>query len=360
MSAPTSFDALRVWQGSQDRAFEELAYQLLKDDAPDGSSAIRTGNPDGGVEWYATLPDGTEVGWQAKHTHGIDSLLSGMTNSVERVALERPNLRKLVFVISDNLSTSTRGGERLSARQKYENKTRVWRESIAGAEHIEFEVVQGSDLLAKLAQPKHRGRAWFWWDTTVLDDEWLHRTFRQQASAAGEKYRPDLQVDVPIQEDLAALGFAKPSLSRFKSLVRSVTDAIDEMSIRAEGDAEQAALYRALEASASAVQELCSRLNLDARSRAKDLELMLDLLRDCSDSIGRAREREYHNRTMRDALGRDDPARAAIGPTNVATGPAVEMVDEAIERLLAWVGGPQGKALLQPTYFLTGESTAPP
>lgn len=356
MSAPTSFDTLRVWQGSQDRAFEELAYQLLKDDAPDGSGAIRTGNPDGGVEWYATLPDGTEIGWQAKHTHGIDSLLSGMTNSVERVALERPNLRKLVFVISDNLSTSTQGGERLSARQKYENKTRVWRESIAGAEDIEFDVVQGSDLLAKLAQPKHRGRAWFWWDTTVLDDEWLRRTFRQQASAAGEKYRPDLQVDVPIQEDLAALGFSKSSLSRLTTLVRSVSDAIGEMSIPAEGDAEQAALYHALEASASVVQELLSRLNLDARSRAKDLGLLLDRIRDCSDSIGKAREREFHNRAKRDALERDDPARSAIGPMNVATGPAVGTVDEAIERLLAWLDSPQGKALLQPTYFLTGEA----
>ena len=46
----------------------------------DGSQAIRTGNPDGGVEWYATLSHGTEWGWQAKHVHGIDALLSAMTS----------------------------------------------------------------------------------------------------------------------------------------------------------------------------------------------------------------------------------------------------------------------------------------
>ena len=63
----TSFDTLRTWDGEQSRAFEELSFQLLKDKVPAGTQAIRTGNPDGGVEWYATLPDGTEWGWQAKH-----------------------------------------------------------------------------------------------------------------------------------------------------------------------------------------------------------------------------------------------------------------------------------------------------
>ncbi len=56
------FDAIRPWRGSTARGFEELCYQLFKSDAPDGIRAIRTGNPDGGVEWYATLADGTEWG----------------------------------------------------------------------------------------------------------------------------------------------------------------------------------------------------------------------------------------------------------------------------------------------------------
>jgi len=86
----SSFDQLRTWNGEQSRAFEEISYQLLKYQVPAGTRAIRTGNPDGGVEWYATLPDGTEWGWQAKHVHGIDALLNAMTDSVKRVAKERP------------------------------------------------------------------------------------------------------------------------------------------------------------------------------------------------------------------------------------------------------------------------------
>ena len=102
----TDFDHLRAWNGEQSRAFEEISYQLLKRKVPGGTRAIRTGNPDGGVEWYVTRPDGIEWGWQAKHVHGIDALLNAMTDSVKRVAKERPNLRKLTFAISSNLGTS--------------------------------------------------------------------------------------------------------------------------------------------------------------------------------------------------------------------------------------------------------------
>lgn len=128
-----SFLTLRSWDGSQARAFEELSYQLLKSDAPTGSQVIRTGNPDGGVEWYAQLADGVEWGWQAKHVHGIDALLTAMTESVKRVVLERPQLVKLTFVISWNLATSTRGRTHTSQRQKYEAKIASWKKSLDGA-----------------------------------------------------------------------------------------------------------------------------------------------------------------------------------------------------------------------------------
>ncbi|HEY4898932.1 MAG TPA: hypothetical protein VIH79_04355, partial [Candidatus Nanopelagicaceae bacterium] len=154
------FDALRPWQGSQPRAFKELSYQLLKDDVPTGTKAIRTGNPDGGIEWYASLKDGSEYGWQAKHIHDFDALLAAMTSTVKRVAKERERLTKLTFVISSNLTTGTSGRQRLSQRQKYEAKIGVWKSEIVGASKIDFQLVQESDLLDILADPKHRGRAW--------------------------------------------------------------------------------------------------------------------------------------------------------------------------------------------------------
>jgi hypothetical protein len=142
----TSFDTLRDWDGEQSRAFEEISFQLLKSEVPAGTRAVRTGNPDGGVEWYVTLADGTEWGWQAKHVHGIDALLTAMTGSVERVAKERPGLRKLTFVISWNLATGKAAGsgrERKSQREKYKDKIAAWKKDIPGSlSKIEFKEVQ--------------------------------------------------------------------------------------------------------------------------------------------------------------------------------------------------------------------------
>ena len=108
----SGFDAIRPWHGSTAWGFEELCYQLFSSDAPKGTRAVRTGNPDGGVEWYARLPDGSEWGWQAKHVHDVDSLLHGMTESVRAVVGDRPKLTRLTFLISSNLDTAVGRGRR--------------------------------------------------------------------------------------------------------------------------------------------------------------------------------------------------------------------------------------------------------
>lgn len=59
------FRNIRQWRGSQHQAFEDLCYQL-RDPTPDGAELVKTGNPDGGYEWYVTFGDGSQWGWQAK------------------------------------------------------------------------------------------------------------------------------------------------------------------------------------------------------------------------------------------------------------------------------------------------------
>lgn len=257
-SSASSFDTLRSWDGSQARAFEELSYQLLKSCVPSGSHAIRTGNPDGGVEWYATLADGTEWGWQAKHVHGIDALLTAMTSSVQRVVQDRPKLAKLTFVISWNLATSTRGGARLSQRQRLENKAASWKSTVPGAADIEFDLIQESDLLALLAQPEHRGRAWFWWAEPVLGANWLVHHLAIQSDAAGERYRPDLQVDLPIEDDLKALGAGNSVLAEFEKLRRRVTAAGRDVRLAPTGPKDLRKLHRAVVKSAEQLIAACS------------------------------------------------------------------------------------------------------
>lgn len=157
------FRSIRSWDGSQDRAFEEICYQLLRepqDLPPDlAGRPIRTGNPDGGVEWYALRTNGEQWGWQAKYIEDIDDLLSAMTKTVKRVAAERPTLTKLTFCIPRNLPAGTAKGKRKSARKKYEDKVAAWQKDTVGADKIEFELKQSSDLLDRLSLPQHTRRS---------------------------------------------------------------------------------------------------------------------------------------------------------------------------------------------------------
>ena len=67
------FKSIRQWHGSQYQAFEELCYQL-RDPTPDRAELVKTGNPDGGLEWYVTHRNGVQWGWQAKFTFDTGTL----------------------------------------------------------------------------------------------------------------------------------------------------------------------------------------------------------------------------------------------------------------------------------------------
>ncbi|ARF75931.1 hypothetical protein B7C62_29435 [Kitasatospora albolonga] len=351
-----SFRTLRTWNGEQSRAFEELSYQLLKGRVPPGTRAVRTGNPDGGVEWYASLPDGTEWGWQAKHVEGIDALLTAMTGSVERVAKERPGLRKLVFAISWNLATGTSGGRRKSQRQKYEDKTATWKKTIPGADRIDFELVQESDLLDELSRPEHRGRRWFWWDHMVLGPDWLEQRYREQADAAGEKYRPDLQVDVPIQQDLLALGHDRSVLAAFERLCRDVVAAVDDLQpLPGAGREAGTGVHRAVQDQAHALRSTVSTLDLRAGAPPTVLDALARQLRASAEAVDAATEYERRLKAEWRELPEDDPRRGDAPPERTDRY-SVRALHRAVGELLSWLESSVGRAFERRVYFLTGQA----
>ncbi|MFI7517578.1 hypothetical protein ACIBVK_29195 [Micromonospora echinofusca] len=353
----TSFDTLRPWEGEQSRAFEELSFQLLKDKVLAGTKAIRTGNPDGGVEWYAVLPDGTEHGWQAKHVHGIDALLTAMTGSVERVAKERPALRTLTFVVSWNLATSRQirrtTGQLKSQRDKFNDKVDTWKQKIPGADKITFELIQGSDLLDELAKPQHEGRRWFWWGETVLGRDWLRAHYDLQASAAGEKYRPDLQVDIPIQEDLLALGVDASVLKHLRRLVREVVAGVAEA--QRWPPSTPGPLYSAAARAASKLGETASAFDLQAGDPADVLDHLHNLLDESQRAVDALIEDEHaaeaarHDRAT-DTTGSERPAGEIRHSSDFRD------LIRAAHELSVWLSSSPGRALRQRTYFLAGEA----
>lgn len=350
----SGFDAIRPWRGSTSRAFEELCYQLFKSDAPEGG-AVRTGNPDGGVEWYATLSDGTEWGWQAKHVHDVDSLLNGMTESVRAVVRDRPKLTKLTFLISSNLDTAVAGGRRKSQRQKYEDKVRSWRTAIDGAARLDFELIQESDILTRLGLPEHQGRRWFWFRDVEFTDAWLSERLREQIAAAGEKYRPDLQVDLPIEGDLAGVGFDATALDSLDRLRRGVVSEAGDLWLRNEGSDELVKAYDAITAAAERVKAVASALYVEPSTIESELSPVRRAFDELSRAVAAASDLEYaaEEEWRSQHPNQDHYAVQSNTPQQARGYPCGRLLDRVTE-LERWLDSTEGQALQRGLYFLEG------
>ena len=96
------WNALRIWDGSQHTAFEELCCQLARhEDIPHRSDFVRKGTPDAGVECYWKLENGEEWGWQSKFFTKTPEATQckELDESVTTVLRKHPKLKK--YYVSD-------------------------------------------------------------------------------------------------------------------------------------------------------------------------------------------------------------------------------------------------------------------
>ena len=225
------FRNIRQWRGSQHQAFEELCYQL-RDPTPDGAELVKTGNPDGGLEWYVTFRNGSQWGWQAKFSFDVDSLLNGMEQSLKTVVNKRPDCRRLTFCIPFDLPDAVEAGKRKSARQRFEDRKKSWRNRIPGADRVRIELWSEGDLLQRLVRhPGQRGIARFFWDREVFSPEWCAQRMAIVRDMAGGRYRPELHVDVPVSFALEGLSLSENYWRRFRGSRDTVIEVADRVQV---------------------------------------------------------------------------------------------------------------------------------
>ena len=225
------FRSLRAWRGSQDQAFEELCYQL-RDPTPDGADLVKTGNPDAGLEWYVELRNGVQWGWQAKFTFDVDTLLKLMEKSLKTVVQRRPKCRRLTFCIPFDLPDAPEEGKRKSARQKFEDRKKSWRRRIPHADRARIELWSAGDLLQRLVgHPCQRGIEWFFWNKEVFSIDWCAKRVATTVQAAGERYSPELHVDLPVAFALEGLARSDVYWQKYRALRGAVVIAASKIDV---------------------------------------------------------------------------------------------------------------------------------
>jgi hypothetical protein len=357
MQQLTSLKAIRIWEGTQHRAFEELCYQLLREpeDLPtSGATPVRTANPDGGVEWYVDLDDGSQWGWQAKFIDDLEDLLKSMRATVKRVVAERPNLTRLTFCIHENLTTGTRTGQNKSQRQRYADAVAAWKVDFPGASGIEFVLIDQSELLRRLVLPKHAGRRFFWFSQPHLGLETLGEIYQQQSLVAGRRYRPLLQVDIPIEFDLQALGFGK---EYFNALDRHRLAFLHEARwVRKLDAAFGADVVAKFDLAIEAIQQLreCFASFTALASRSDPLDRLVVATKAALEALSGA-DSEVYAFERRQSAASSDEQKKRYEKLRSDSYPARKTL-RSIEELDQFLQTPASDAVRRRAYFLTGDA----
>ena len=266
------FRYLRQWDGSQHRAFEELCYQL-RDRSLDGPDLVKTGNPDGGLEWYVTRRGGTLWGWQAKYTFDIDKALRLMERSLKTVVQERPTCCKLTFCIPFDLPDAPAKAARKSARQKFQDRKKSWRRRIVGADRVRIELWSEGALVERLVHhPSQRAIARFFWEREVFSDHWCSERATAALEAAGGRYTPELHVELPSAFALEGLARSETYWAKYQNLRGAVVVAANRIRVPSyTGLGVTKELRRLARCSAQWQQKVPRRVDLLQGTKSRDL-----------------------------------------------------------------------------------------
>jgi hypothetical protein len=230
MAGGPSLFEIRTWRGTQQTAFEELCFQL-RDPDPPGSRAVKPGAPDRGVDWYVLTPHGERLGHQCKFVRTIDDAIGQMRESVRTALRELPDLVEMSLYVPCELPEATPpsrgGGRRRSARQRWEESVARWRDDLPGADRLRrIELVDGPQILERLTRDEHRGRLFFFFDKELFGIEWCRAHLNAVRDSVGPRYRPDLNVELPIGYVLDGLAVSRRFLDDLAVAQRRLLTAL--------------------------------------------------------------------------------------------------------------------------------------
>ncbi len=215
---------IRVFNNSQNSAFEELVCQLAREEEIfDKKDFYRVAAPDGGVEAYCVLNNEDEYGWQAKYFSSMgDSQWQQLKKSFETAFRTHPNLKKYYICIPLDRQ-DPRHEAQMWFMDRWNEKIQEWTKyAQEKGRKISFEYWGSSELLHRLSQEKHVGRTLFWFSQEEFSDDWFKMYVETSIINLGKRYTPKLNIELEIAK---AFDF----MSRNDSFRRKMRDNFHEL-----------------------------------------------------------------------------------------------------------------------------------
>lgn len=208
------FKRIRPFGASASRAagFEELACILIERSRkwPGSTNFERFGDPDGGREGRATLPDGRVCAWQAKYLFRFDSSAASQVERSFRRALEaEPALCHYLVVFPIDLPSGDTG-QHESAHSRWTAKVEEWKEMTKEfGKTIEIKFVGSHQLMTALLDAAESGLIHYWFDESFMNDNWFQERIATAIAKAGQRYSPELHTEVEAVRALEGVGRTK-------------------------------------------------------------------------------------------------------------------------------------------------------
>lgn len=199
--------------GGQRAGFEQFICEQAARETPGPGAkfvSLHGDGGDGGVECYWTLPSGEEHGHQAKYwTHHSEVNKIQLDKSVKAAIKQHPNLTKYTIAIPTD-PTGRTGGRGKSLLEKIHDPggwLEGWQQvTIDSGMTVQIEIEWATNIVDRLNRLDASGvERRYWFDAEVLSLQWWHDRYLDAEAAARPRYVPQLNIEVPAAQSIAAL-----------------------------------------------------------------------------------------------------------------------------------------------------------
>ena len=223
---------LKTYQGSKYRSFEELCYQIAKEicgEKGQFTSIDDSGGGDG-VEFYMTLPNGDQWGWQAKFYHPNSRLNASnrkrsIEGSLKKACQTHTHLKKWILCTPSKFTP----GE----QEWFEN---TLCQSIPKNMNVELKRWGDSKFNNWLSEPRFSGKWHYFFGELELSIDWFKTQFNKQMASVEKKFSSVLHTETRVDANLHALlgdkGFVHQItelIEKLQSELSDLKEAIDDL-----------------------------------------------------------------------------------------------------------------------------------
>jgi len=223
---------LKPYQNDKYRSFEELCYQIAKGlhgEKGRFTSVDDSGGGDG-VEFYLTLPNGDQWGWQAKFYHPEPRLSKSgrkrsITESLEKTCEIHPRLKKWILCTPTDFT--------LGEQTWFDN---TLPQSIPENMSVKPEHWGDNYFNNWLSEPRFRGKWLYFFDKLALDLGWFKTQFDKEKAELEKIYNSSLHTEIDVEIDIHALlgdqAFVEhitESIEKLEEELEDLNDAVDNL-----------------------------------------------------------------------------------------------------------------------------------